>query len=121
MFITYMSAAICLEYSDELLQYYHANIISITATIMFLNAFMLGSYYARHKLFIVGSTLLVVGFVCKITTIYFDQYWGTSIFHILTAAGIAVLLPIMDEKNAYEIIQGEPGVPPYPLLLLRLV
>ena len=105
MFITYMSVAIYLDYSDELLQYYHVNIVPTTATIMLLNMFTLGSYYARHKLFIIGSTLLVVGFVCKITTIYFDQYWGTSIFHTLTALGIAVLLPIdVDQQSQHNIM-----------------
>lgn len=107
-FVVYMVCAISLDYSNELLYYYHLNLVPITGTIMILNMFTLGAYYAGNKMFMLGSSLLVVGFMCKIVTIYFGQYWGTSIFHTLTAAGIAVLLPIVEE--------GDPKVPPYPLL-----
>ena len=108
VFVVYIVSAIALDYSDKLLHYYHLNLVPITGTIMILNMFTLGTYYARHRMFILGAVLLVVGFMCKTLNIYFGHYWGTSIFHTLTAVGIAVLLPIVEE--------GEPKVPPYPLL-----
>ena len=115
-FVVYMVCAIALDYSNELLYYYHLNLVPITGTIMILNMFTLGAYYAGHKMFMLGSSLLVVGFMCKILTIYFGQYWGTSIFHTLTAAGIAVLLPIVEEGDpSYPLLAGEEmGNPMYP-------
>ena len=94
VFIGYISTAIYMDYADEIVHYYHLNLVPITGTIMVLNMVTLGSYYARNKLFMVGSLLMVVGFTCKLQTIYLGHYWGTSIFHTLTAIGIAFLLPI---------------------------
>lgn len=94
VFVLYISTTIYLDYSDTIVQYYHLNLVPITGTIMVLNMVTLGSYYARRKVFLVGALLMVVGFACKLGTIYLGHYWGTSIFHTLTAIGIAVLLPI---------------------------
>jgi len=98
--VLYISTAIYLDYAGEIVQYYHLNLVPITGTIMVLNMVTLGSYYARRKMYMVGSGLMVVGFACKLGTIYLGHYWGTSIFHTLTAIGIAVLLPIEMERES---------------------
>jgi hypothetical protein len=100
VFVVYISTAIYLDYADEIVHYYHLNLVPITGTIMILNMVTLGSYYARRKMYMVGSGLMVVGFACKLGTIYLGHYWGTSIFHTLTAIGIAVLLPIEMERES---------------------
>jgi hypothetical protein len=100
MFVTYISTAIYLDHADTIVQYYRVNLVPITGTIMVLNMVTLGSYYARNKVFMVGSLLMVVGFTCKLETIYLEYYWGTSIFHTLTAIGIAILLPIDVEPQS---------------------
>jgi hypothetical protein len=114
--VVYIVGAITLDYSGKMLHYYHSNLVPITGTIMILNMFTLGTYYAGHKMFLVGTVLLAVGFMCKIVTIYFGQYWGTSIFHTLTATGIAFLLPIIEEgESPYPLLAGEEmGNPMYP-------
>jgi hypothetical protein len=99
MFVIYISTAIYLGHADTIVQYYRFNLVPITGTIMVLNMVTLGSYYARNKVFMVGSLLMVVGFTCKLETIYLEYYWGTSIFHTLTAIGIAILLPIDSEQQ----------------------
>ena len=99
VFVLYISTTIYLDYAGTIVQYYHLNLVPITGTIMVLNMVTLGSYYARRKVYMVGSGLMVVGFACKLGTIYLGHYWGTSIFHTLTAIGIAVLLPIGIEKQ----------------------
>ena len=100
MFVTYISTAIYLDNAETIVQYYRFNLVPITGTIMVLNMVTLGSYYARNKVFMVGSLLMVVGFTCKLETIYLGYYWGTSIFHTLTAIGIAILLPIDVEPQS---------------------
>ena len=97
-FVVYISTVIYLDYADEIVYYYHLNLVPITGTIMALNMVVLGSYYSRNKVFLVGALLMVVGFACKLGTIYLGHYWGTSIFHTLTAIGIAFLLPIEMEQ-----------------------
>jgi hypothetical protein len=99
MFVIYISTAIYLGHADTIVQYYRFNLVPITGTIMVLNMVTLGSYYARNKVFMVGSLLMVVGFTCKLETIYLEYYWGTSIFHTLTAIGIAIFLPIDSEQQ----------------------
>lgn len=99
VFVVYISTVIYLDYADEIVHYYHLNLVPITGTIMVLNMVTLGSYHARRKAYMVGSGLMVLGFACKLGTIYLGHYWGTSIFHTLTAIGIAVLLPIGIEKQ----------------------
>jgi hypothetical protein len=94
VFVVYISTIIYLDYTDEILHYYNLNLVPITGTIMVSNMVTLGSYYSRNKVFMVGALLMVVGFACKLGTIYLGHYWGTSIFHVLTAMGIAFLLPI---------------------------
>ena len=122
VFVVYIATAIYLDHAKSVLHYYHLNLVPITGTIMILNMVTLGSYYTRHKVFMVGSGLMVVGFTCKLGTIYLGHYWGTSIFHTLTAIGIAILLPIESSIDAGKkdfgiMIQEGPAVPPYPLRL----
>jgi hypothetical protein len=116
VFVVYISTVICMDCADEIVHYYHLNLVPITGTIMVLNMVTLGSYYSRNKVFMSSSLLMVVGFACKLETIYFGHYWGTSIFHTLTAIAIAMLLPIemaidADKKDFGIMIQGEPPLP----------
>jgi len=108
--VIYISTAIYLDYADEIVHYYHLNLVPITGTIMVLNMVTLGSYYARNKLFMVGSLLMVVGFTCKLQTIYLGHYWGTSVFHTLTAIAISFLLPIdtVPHDGRKDFLQLEP-------------
>ena len=104
VFLIYIPTAIYLDHATSVLHYYHLNLVPITGTIMILNMVTLGSYYVRYKVFILGSGLMVVGFACKLGTIYLGHYWGTSIFHTLTALGIAVLLPFEPEQPTHNIM-----------------
>ena len=104
-FVVYIATAIYLDNATSVLHYYHLNLVPITGTIMVLNMVTLGSYYLRYKVFMIGSVLMVVGFACKLVTIYLGYYWGTSIFHTLTALSIAVLLPIdVDQQSQHNIM-----------------
>ena len=52
------------------------------------------------NIYIIGSGCVMLGFACKLLTIYVDQYWGTCVFHTSTALGIAILLRLMDDEQA---------------------
>jgi len=99
-FVLYMSLAIYYDYSNTALEYYRMNLIPITGTIMVINTFVLGSYYIRYKYFLLGTLMILVGFIFKLNTIYYEFYWGTSIFHTLSAGGIAVLQTIEYKEKA---------------------
>ena len=99
-FVLYMSLAIYYDYSNTVLEYYRMNLIPITGTITVINTFVLGSYYIRYKYFLLGTFMILVGFIFKLNTIYYEFYWGTSIFHTLSAGGIAVLQSVEYKEKA---------------------
>jgi len=83
-----------LHHSTEILQYYHANLVEITGIIYSLCGIVSCSFYMTNKTFMTGIGCISFGFICKILTIFQGQYWGTAIFHTMSAAGIQILLMI---------------------------
>ncbi len=81
-----------LHHSGDILNYYHANLISITGIIYTLCGIIGCSFYMTNPIFIIGIGCISFGFVCKMLTIFQGQYWGTSIFHTMSAVGIQILL-----------------------------
>lgn len=81
-----------IHHSTDILIYYHANLIEITGIIYSLCGIICCSFYMTNKTFIIGVGCISFGFICKILTIYHGQYWGTSIFHTMSAIGIQILL-----------------------------
>jgi hypothetical protein len=110
-FLSAMFTTLYLGHDAAVLEYYHNNIVPITATIMVLSTANTMSYYGTFRVYMLGSGLIVVGFGFKLITIYMGKYWGTCIFHTTTAAGIAVLLsPKMAEhsdRNCYTIMENK--------------
>jgi hypothetical protein len=86
-----------IHHSTEILDYYHNNLVSITGIIYSLCGIMTTSFYMTNKLFMIGIVCISVGFICKLLTIFQGQYWGTSIFHTLSAVGIQFLLMIQKQ------------------------
>jgi hypothetical protein len=82
------------HHSTEILDYYHSNLLSITGIIYSLCAIISCSFYMTNKTFILGAMCISAGFICKMLTIFQGQYWGTAIFHTLSALGIQILLMI---------------------------
>jgi hypothetical protein len=83
-----------LHHSTEILQYYHANLVEITGIIYSLCGIVSCSFYMTNKTFMTGIGCISFGFICKLLTIFQGQYWGTAIFHTMSAAGIQILLMI---------------------------
>ena len=92
LFILYIITIISISYTSLVLAYYHDNLVIITGLIYGLCGINLSTFYIRIPTFILGVGVISFGFICKLLTIYQDQYWGTSVFHIITAAGIGILL-----------------------------
>jgi hypothetical protein len=59
---------------------------------MLISTINTGAYYGHVRVYLLGAGMIVTGFGFKLLTIYGGQYWGTCIFHMNTAGGIAVLL-----------------------------
>ena len=91
-FASAIATTLYLGYEHVALNYYQENLVPITGIIMGISVANTTSYYGNVRLYSVGTGLIVIGFGCKLLTIYYDQYWGTCVFHTSTAAGIAVLL-----------------------------
>jgi hypothetical protein len=92
LFILYIITIISISYTSLVLAYYHDNLVIITGLIYGLCGINLSTFYIRNPTFILGVGVISFGFICKLLTIYQDQYWGTSVFHIITAIGIGILL-----------------------------
>jgi hypothetical protein len=83
-----------LHHSTEILQYYHANLVEITGIVYSLCGIVSCSFYMTNKTFMIGIGCISFGFICKLLTIFQGQYWGTAIFHTMSAVGIQFLLMI---------------------------
>ena len=94
LFLLYMITIISISYTELVLIYYQNNLVIITGLIYGLCGINMSTFYIRNPIFIVGIAIISFGFVCKLLTIYQNQYWGTSIFHITSALGIGVLLQL---------------------------
>jgi len=69
------------------------------------SATMLGSYYLFNPIFIIGSSLIMIGFGFKLMMIINGIYAGTAMFHTLTALGIAVLSLLNETPQSTYILQ----------------
>jgi hypothetical protein len=83
-----------LKYDTIVLTYYADNLEIITGIIYGLSGLTMFSYHATNPIFLQGIFLVTIGFICKILTIFQGQYWGTAVFHTLTAVGIHILLKL---------------------------
>lgn len=92
LFATFITTTLCLGYEDTVLEYYQRNLVPITGTIMVISTINTASYYGHVRVYLLGIGMITTGFGFKLLTIYYDQYWGTCVFHASTAGGIAVLL-----------------------------
>jgi hypothetical protein len=92
LFTAFITTTLSLGYEGEVLTYYQENLVPITGTIMVISCINTGAYYGHLRVYLLGAGMIVSGFGFKLLTIYGGQYWGTCIFHMNTACGIAVLL-----------------------------
>lgn len=101
LFLSFILLTVSFGGSGTVLDFYHSNIMAITASFLFVSAIVLGYYYRKRKHYWVGSFFILSGFGYKLCLIFLNQYWGTCAFHISTAIGISVLLRLGDEIIDY--------------------
>ena len=101
----YMGLSIYYDLDNEILHYYHDNLVPITGVVLMFSAAMMSSYYLFNPIFIIGSSLIMIGFGCKLLTIVNGIYAGTSLFHTLTALGIAVVSLLNETPQSTYILQ----------------
>ena len=94
VFILALLSMSCLHHSNEILNYYRVNLVQITGIVYSLCGIVCCSFYMNNKTFMTGIGCISIGFICKLLTIFQGQYWGTAIFHTMSAAGIQILLMI---------------------------
>lgn len=85
--------------TDTVLKYYQDNLVIITGLIYVLCGINMSVFYISNKVFLIGLLCITVGFICKLMTIYEGQYWGTSVFHLLSAFGIDTLLTLQKNQD----------------------
>lgn len=91
-FLIYIATILSMSLETLVVNYYRNNLVEITGIIYGLSGATTSSFYATNKFYIIGVTFTAVGFSCKLLTIYAGQYWGTCIFHMMTAYGIHLLI-----------------------------
>ena len=79
-------------YYNDILLYYDYNIIPLTATINIICSLILYSYYADNLIFNIAAFFIITGYLFKLKDIYYNTFWGTSVFHVFTAIGIHILI-----------------------------
>ena len=102
-FALFIVIIISTSLTHNVLEYYENNLIIITGLIYALCGINMASYYITNNTFLVGLLCITVGFTCKLMTIYENQYWGTSVFHLLTALSIEKLLTLQNQHTNIDI------------------
>ena len=102
-------------FTTYVLAYYRINLVVLSGLIYGICSIIIFALYGPNKTILLGSAIISFGFICKILTIFFDQYWGTCIFHISTALGIGILLRVPDQikqrRNSDDIDVYNPMTP----------
>ena len=102
-------------FTSTVLNYYKINLVVLSGLIYGLCSIMIFALYGPNKTIMLGSSIISFGFICKIFTIFFNQYWGTCIFHIATALGIGILLrvpcQVKQRRNSDDIEVYNPMTP----------
>ena len=101
----FMGLSIYYRLDDAILAYYGANLVPITGVVLMFSAAMLASFYLFNRIFIIGSSLIMIGFGFKLMTIFNGIYAGTAVFHTLTAFGIGVLSLLNETEQSSDIRQ----------------
>jgi hypothetical protein len=92
--IVMIITSIALNYDGAILYYYSDNLVYLTAIIYGLCGISMSTFYATNPIFLTGMGCISFGFICKLLTIFQGQYWGTSLFHIVSGLGIHILLKV---------------------------
>lgn len=101
--VTFITTTLCLGREHTIIEYYHDNLIPITGTIMVISTINTAAYYGHVRVYWFGAGMIITGFGLKLLAIYCGQHWGTCLFHISTAGGIAILLsPRLPAALSYE-------------------
>jgi hypothetical protein len=87
------------NYDGAILYYYSENLVFLTAIIYGLCGISMSAFYATNPIFLTGMGCISLGFIFKLLTIFQGQYWGTSIFHIISGLGIHILLKVKPEPQ----------------------
>lgn len=94
VFVAAITAAIYTTADAYILTYYENNLVVVTALIYGMCSIFMASFYSSSTMFRYGFSIISFGFICKLLTLFFDQYWGTCVFHIASAIGIGFLLKL---------------------------
>jgi hypothetical protein len=94
LFFVFLVMIIVLKYDTIVLTYYADNLVVLTGLIYGLSGLKMTTFHATNPLFLQGMLCISIGFICKLMTIFQGQYWGTAVFHTLTAIGIHILLRV---------------------------
>ena len=52
---------------------------------------------------VTSIAIVSFGFICKLLALYQNQYWGTCVFHIMSALGVWVLLKLQLSTRSEEL------------------
>ena len=92
MFLSYFTWAIWSGAYHDILTYYGGNNVETVGIVTFITSFVLINDHGLDKRLLVGCTISLVGFYFKIHNLIYNDVYGTGVFHILTATGLATIL-----------------------------
>ena len=105
--VTFMLTVVSMGLSPGVVTYYHDNLIIITALIYGMCGVVGSAFYLSSRRYLAALGLISGGFVCKLMYIFQGQRWGTAVFHLASAAGIAMLVGLSDDKTMQHQAQAQ--------------
>ena len=103
IFIVSMTVIIYLSADESVLSYYKGNLIVSTGLIYGICSIMMASFYSSSTRFLIGFAIVSFGFICKLLALYQNQYWGTCVFHIMSALGVWILLKLQVSTRSEQL------------------
>lgn len=91
-FVSFIVGAVITGKDGMIVAYYTEHLILLNALIYSLCTLMTAATYGRDRNFQIGTFLAGFGYICKILFIFMGQWWGTCVFHSISALGIHFLL-----------------------------
>lgn len=105
VFVAFIGYIIGVDQYELIVKFYAEYMNYTIGTVTAINMLMTLNTFGFRRNIVVGAGTCLLGFWCKFRDLNHGDSWGTGVFHILTALGVAiVLLPTKPTKRTVDIL-----------------
>ena len=106
---------ICNRYELYVFDYYGTYMIPDVGIVYVYSGLILSAFHIKDENYLTGLLCIISGFNCKLLDLYKGQYWGTCVFHMLTALGTNLVIKVKNLDILQEVREIEREIEGHPL------